>query len=189
MAVTDEVWSKLDPYAGQLTPRTIRRVRIAVATVVALAVAAAGLWWSGLVVPRVSWPTGNVGYGSSTAPGWMEHDLLIENNGLRPVDIVEVGRSGPGLRLTKVEGQLPARLMPGSRLELRLVYAVTDCAAVPAEAWPVPVRVKRASGTYTAYVDLPTESHPPNGYREFVGRDPDAVEWQRALADGSCASR
>jgi hypothetical protein len=76
-------------------------------------------------------------------------------------------------------------------MEAVLIYRVTDCAAVPAGVWPVPVTVKRFWGTATGYVLPPTSTSPnaPQGMREYRGRDPYAVEWQRAVADVSCNPR
>ena len=118
----------------------------------------------------------------------MEHEVPVVNRGRRPIDVLGVGRSGPGLQLDAVRGTLPSTLHPGESLTVTLVYRVTDCTAVPADPWPVPVRVKRPWGRYTAYLELPAGTSPdaPDGMRNFVGRDPYAVEWQRALADLAC---
>lgn len=187
--VSDGVWRQLDPYAGQLAGRTVRRLRLTAAAVVALAVAVGALWWSGLVLPRLAWPAGSGGYGWSTGPDVVRHDVMIRNEGWTPVEVLGLGRGGAGLRLVEVRGVFPTTLRPGQTMEAAVVYRVTDCAAVTADPWPVPVRVRRPWGIYTAYVSLPTQTSPaaPEGLRSYTGRDPYAVEWQRALADASCA--
>ena len=105
--------------------------------------------------------------------------------------MVAIGRSGPGFELRTVRAALPTTLRPGDDMDVVLVYRVTDCGAVPADAWPVPVTVRRAWGTATGYVQPPTGTSPsaPDGMREYQGRDPYAVEWQRLVADYSCNPR
>jgi hypothetical protein len=185
--VADEVWARLDPMAGQLVPRAVRRLRLAATIAAALAVVLAALWWSGLVVPRVSIVKSS-GFAYSVEPTVVTHQVPIVNLGRRPVDVLGVGRSGPGMRLDAVRGAVPTTLHPGESLTVTLVYRVTDCAAVPADPWPVPVQVKWPWGRYTAYLALPTHTSPdaPDDMRSFTGRDPYAVEWQRALADLAC---
>ncbi|HEU4423698.1 MAG TPA: hypothetical protein VFR67_14300 [Pilimelia sp.] len=186
--VADEVWQQLDPYAGQLAERTVRRLRFAIAVAAALTLAVVAVWWSGVIVPRVSWPPKAAGWSWSTGPDTVEHDVLVLNRGRRPIEVAGIGRSGTGLPLVAVHGALPATLRPGQTMEVRLVYRVTDCAAVTDEPWPVPVRIQRPWGIYTAYVAVPTHTSPDApAVRSFTDRDPYAVEWQRALADRHCA--
>jgi len=70
-------------------------------------------------------------------------------------------------------------------MEAVLVYQVTDCAAVPADEWPVPVTVRRTWGTATGHVQPPSQV-PHVGQRVYPGRDPFAVQWQRDVADMVC---
>jgi hypothetical protein len=188
--LSDEVWHRLDPYAGQLRPRTVVRLRSAAAFGVVMAIVAGLLWWSGALLPRVGWPHG-AAWGSGVHPGSIEQVVVIANQGLFPVEVVGIGRSGAGLRLARVFVHFPITLEPGQRLNVVLVFEVTDCAAVTAEPWPVPVRVKRFWGTQTRYVPVPTSTSldAPEGFRSYTGRDPYAVEWQRGLADESCRIR
>lgn len=185
--VSDEVWAELDHDAGRLPRR--RERQLAVAPVILLLVLSAGVvvWRSGAVVPRVAWA--NLGYSASSdlERRIVTHSVAIANRGWPSVHITGVGRSGPGLELVEVRGSLPTTLSRGESTEVILVYRVTDCAAVPRGPWPVPVRVRRAWGTQTVYVSVPTESSPdaPDSYT-FIGRDPYGVEWQRLLADRAC---
>jgi hypothetical protein len=184
--VSDLVWQQLDPLAGALPRRTVRRLRWGVLAAVLLAIVLGLVWRSGIVVPRVAWSE-LASYAYETHPGLVKHEVVLTNRGWTTVTVTGAGRSGPGLELTGVSGPLPATLRPGGELRLFLTYRVTDCAAVSADPWPVPVQVSTWWGTYTAYVDLPTGTarNAPEA-RSYSGRDPYAVEWQRNLADLSC---
>jgi len=177
--LTDEVWRQLDPYAGRLSRRTVRRIRWAAAAIVLLAAIGELAWYAGVLVPRVSW---------SDAPGYefgwspAHHSVVVHNDGLLPIRVLGVGRSGPGLRLDRVDGTLPSTVDPGSQLSVMLTYAVTDCAAVPTQPWPVPVVVERPWGVQTVYVTLPDERAMD---AEGMSRGP-RLEWQRWLADAAC---
>jgi hypothetical protein len=70
-------------------------------------------------------------------------------------------------------------------MEAVLVYQVTDCAAVPADEWPVPVTVRRTWGTATGHVQPPSQPIQV-GQRAYPGRDPFTVQWQRGVADMVC---
>ena len=102
--------------------------------------------------------------------------------------VLGIGRDGPGLVLESVDGALPLTLGHNEGVGVMLHYRVTDCAAVPTGSWPVPVRVERPWGTYTVYIDMPTQpagdiiDNPaiiPDGDRQ-------AVPWQRNLAAQAC---
>ena len=188
--VSDEVWRQLDPDAGRLSRRTVLRLRWSLAGAVALALLVGAVWQSGLTVPRLAW-TPDSGYGWSTQDRTIEFEVRIANRGWTPVDIIGIGRSGPGFELRAIRAELPTTLRPGEDLDAVLLYQVTDCAAVPADEWPVPVTVRRTWGTATGYVQPPTQPSmsAPTGTREYQGRDPYAVEWQRAVADMVCYPR
>jgi hypothetical protein len=190
--LSDEVWGQLDPDAGRLPRRTVLRLRWSLAGAVALAVLAGLVWQSGLTVPRLSWtPNGAYGFSASTVDRTIEFEVRIANRGWSTVEVLGLGRSGPGFELRSVRAQLPTTLRPGEDMDAVLSYQVTDCAAVPAGVWPVPVTVRRTWGTATGHVQPPTQvsQNAPTGQREYQGRDPFAVEWQRAVADMVCYPR
>lgn len=201
--LTDEVWAQLDPSVGRLSRRAVVRLWTAGAVVAAVLAAAGLVWWSGAVVARLDWPRQLGGYAYSAARGGpVSHEVTIVNHGRFAVEIVGIGRDGPGLRLLAVSRafadaaaggtpalELPSTLDAGAVLTFTVVYAVTDCAAVTGQAWPLPIRVRRPWGAQTVYVSLPTQVSmaAPQGSRTFSGPDPFAVQWQRNLADRACA--
>ncbi len=196
--VDDAVWQQLGPYAGQLAPRTVRRVRLGAAVAVVLLALGTLVWHVGLVVPRVGW-SGTRGWAYSVPPGGpIAYQVTIVNNGWRPIRVVGAGRSDNGLELTMVAATfpgeaatvepaaLPVTLRPGELWTFTLVYRIVDCAAVRADPWPVPIRIARPWGVHTAYVDLPTgPSGSPLEPYHYPG-DPDTVQWQRHLAGVAC---
>ncbi|WP_424528213.1 hypothetical protein ACOZ38_01525 [Sphaerisporangium viridialbum] len=121
--------------------------------------------------------------------------------------LLEAGRSGPGLQLVAAQmfrpGDLaestpednppttgfPKTIRPGKSFSLRLFYMVTDCRAVPAGLWPVPVRVRQWWGELA--VDLRPEPQTaddhPSYYTTHNGRGAYSVEWQKYMADHVCA--
>jgi hypothetical protein len=188
--VSDEVWRQLDPDAGRLARQTVLRLRWSMAGVLVLALLVGLAWRSGVVVPRLTWANTGYSWGGIGA-GVVEYELPVTNRSWTSAEVVAIGRSGPGLELQTARAELPAMLAPGQGMDVMLVYRVTDCAAVPADAWPVPFTVRRTWGTVTAYVQPPTGISPdaPSGVREYQGRDPYAVEWQRLMADLACRPR
>lgn len=187
--VRDPVWTQLDPLAGRLSRRSIGRLRLSAVLVLLLVLGGVAVWMSGLIMPRLGWP-GSTGWGASASPSEITVELQVANRGWTAADIVGAGRSGPGLRLTAVTGAFPATLAPGHAMTIRLVYRVTDCAAVTASSWPVPVRVRRPWGTVTVYIQVPELDRPgiSSGAHSYTGPDPYAVQWQRGLADESCSA-
>jgi hypothetical protein len=184
--VSDEVWAELDPRAGRLSREATRRLVIGVLVVLAL-VASGGLaWQSGLILPRVVWPE-TAGWGASSGPGTISHQLVMENQGWTPVTLTGAGRDGPGLTLDRVFTVFPVTLKPGQQITIDLTYRITDCAAITRDPWPVPVRIDRWWGEQTAYLDLPTmtSDDAPDDF-SYSGENPYAVEWQYALADLAC---
>ena len=184
--LSDEVWRQLDPDSGRLPRRTVLRLRWSLAGAVALAVLAGLVWQSGLTVPRLSWtPNGGYGWDASTQDRMITFEVLISNQGWSTVEVLDLGRSGPGFALRSVRAQLPTTLRPGEDMVASLVYQVTDCAAVPADEWPVPVTVRRTWGTATGHVQPPSQPIQV-GQRAYPGRDPFTVQWQRGVADMVC---
>lgn len=176
--ISDGVWRRLDPYPGALAPGTVRRLRVAVAVAVLAAVALGAAWHTGVVVPRFTASANEI----RTSDTGFEIPVTITNrNAWAEVSIDSVGRSGPGLELTRVANPPPRSLAPGESVTVTLVFRVTDCAVVPVAPWPVPVRVARSWGIQTVHVDLPTwPSDDPSD------TDPEPVQWQRYFADRAC---
>jgi hypothetical protein len=175
----DEVWAQLDPSAGHLAPETKRRVRIGALVTFGALVAVLMLWRSGAVVPAVGL---NGGGGAMSGPGVLSVSFDVQNRGLASVRVVGVGRSGPGLRLTHVDGQLPVELHSGDAAGYTLYYDVTDCAATPSGHWGVPVRIDRPWGVVTTWVR-------PDPMVPMGASSPTAAtseEWQAALATMTC---
>jgi len=183
--LTDVVWRQLDPHAGRLSRRTARRVRLAIAVALVAVVLGEFCWYAGLIAPRLSW-TDSLG----SEYGWdpVHHSVSVHNDGLLSVRVLGVGRSGPGFTLSSVTGTFPTTVDPGGDLKFTLTYLVTDCAAVPAGAWPVPIRVERPWGVQTVHIGLPSkqDDEAPDGFVTEEVRSRHAVEWQRWLADLAC---
>jgi hypothetical protein len=185
----DDVWAQLDPDAGRLPRRTRRRIRVAAIAAAAFLVIIGLGWQWGAVVPRV----GGSGHGAMSGPGVMAVTVDVRNTGWTGMRVVGVGRSGPGLRLTRVDGTVPADLGDASSASYTLYYDVTNCAALPTGPWPVPVRIQRPWGVWTGWIGVEpmvpmgdSPNPPPPGMRSFTGRDPYAKEWQVALANMTC---
>jgi hypothetical protein len=181
--LTDEVWRQLDPRAGRLCPRTARRVRLAIAVLLVAVVAAELAWYAGLVVPRVS-STDESGYEYGWDP--VHHSVAIRNDGLLPIQVLGVGRSGPGIRLDRVDGAVPSTVDPGGYVRVTLTFTIHDCAAVPAQRWPVPVEIERPWGAQTVYIDLPAKDDREGPEWSTGTRMQRGIEWQRWLADMAC---
>jgi hypothetical protein len=183
--LSDETWQRLDRRAGRLSRRDLRW--FVLGSVVFAAVMATVL--AGLVIPRLS-ATGTAGYGYEHDTPSMHYEFEIRNSGWAAVEVVGVGRDGPGLDLVSSSGA-GTRIGGGEHASLGLRYDVTDCAAVPAEPWPVPVRIARPWGTYTAWIEVEPQSPedfdlPPARASTDRPSWEGTVEWQRNLADAVC---
>jgi hypothetical protein len=195
--LTDETWQQLDPHAGKLSGRDHRVFLLALVVAVLLLVAGGYVVRSGLVVPQVAHGSGS-GYGYDEDTWVMYYAFELVNDGGFPVEVLSVGRDGPGLaraEMPPVERTVPGgRLGPGETMWVGVAYEVTDCAAVPAGHWPVPVRIARPWGTYTAWVELPSLDRASFGLPPAAGAAPHArqlaqTRWQRLLADAVCHYR
>jgi hypothetical protein len=157
--VSDEVWARLDPYAGQLSRRTAVLGQIAIVAAVLLVVAAALIWRAGIVVPRLVWPEGITEWEEDPAGARVR--ITVANSGWAAVTVLDIGRSGPGLELLDVEGPdrapspFPVTLRPGEEVTAVLVYRITDCDATLVGDWPVTAQVDRPWGTVTVEVPVP----------------------------------
>lgn len=198
--VSDEAWRRLDPYAGRLSHRDMARAAAAAAAVVLLLVGGYAVAVSGALVPRLA-HDGSGGYGfDPDEPALIHYEFEVVNEGRFLLDIVGVGRAGPGLEPVAYPSALAGaptdavsagRLEPGGKLLLGVAYRVTDCDAVPDGPWPVPVRVARPWGAQTVWIGLPTQSGrdfdlPPDRIQEGSQSWDEQVEWQRNLADAAC---
>ncbi|GAB2928729.1 hypothetical protein GCM10027280_15240 [Micromonospora polyrhachis] len=155
--------------------------------IIVLILATGAAWWAGAITPRFG-PGAGSEYGANH--GTIFYGISLRNTSRLPVTIIDAGRSGTGLELTAVEGDFPITLQRDEEAWIKLYYQVTDCPAVTADAWPVPVTVERPWGTKTVYITLPTQrqsqwqgsTFPP---LQVVRNGP--VEWQRSQTDVACA--
>ena len=171
--LTDEVWARLDPHAGRLSWRQTRRLWQAVFACVVLLGAGLLGWRAGLIAPRFEPPDAqNWSAEFDAQAGEFTMHLPLMNQGALTETVLAVGRPGPGLTLLPPADSFPLTLAHNTGQDVSLRYRVTDCAAVPAGEWPIPVRVSRPWGSVT--VDLRGPS--------IGGNTP----WQRKLADGAC---
>lgn len=152
-------------------------------------------------MPRVT-EGSSFGYGYAGRSLTFYYEFEITNRGLIPVEVVGVGRPGPGLEPVPYPPEFAGEpyeavnefgsLAPGEEMRVAVAYEVTDCDAVPDESWPVPVEIARPWGVYTVWIELPLQSHsdfnlPPDRTHATgaVSWQHD-VEWQRSLADAAC---
>lgn len=197
--LSDETRRQLDPYVGRLSRRDLARAVVAGVAVVVLLVAGYVTVSSGLLVAHLGHGHES-GYGDGRDIGVIHYDFQVVNEGRFPIEIVDVGRPGPGLEQVPFPSQIgghpmevvsTARLGPGEEVSIGVAYRVTDCDAVPDDPWPVPVRVDRWWGTQNVWIELPTQSRedfqlpPDRTHNGAVSWDRD-VEWQRNLADAHC---
>lgn len=184
--LSDEVWRQLDRNKGRLSRRGTMRAWLAILAAGAVFAAGLAVWRSGVIAPRLEWPR-NAGIGFEAGQRHIRYQLTIVNQGWTTETITGYGRSGPGLHLLAVHAPPDVRLALGDTVDIAIEYEVTDCAAVPADPWPVPVRVHRVWGEVTAWVQPPTQpsEDAPSSY-SYSGRSPYEVEWQRGTADLAC---
>jgi len=171
--LTDEVWARLDPHAGRLSWRQARRMWQAVFACVVLLGAALYGWRAGLIEPRFEPPSAqNWSAQFDAQAGEFTLHLPLMNQGALTETVLGVGRSGPGLTLLPPVDIFPLTLAHDTGEEVPLRYRVTDCAAVPAGDWPIPVLVSRPWGSVMVELRGPS----------IGGNTP----WQRKLADEAC---
>lgn len=194
--LSEATWRQLDPNAGRLSRRDLVRAAVAGAVVVVLLVAGYAMASSGLLVAHLGHGQAS-GYGDGRDTGVIHYYVQVVNEGRFPIEIVDFGRSGPGLEQVPhppdpLDIVSAARLEPGEEVLLGIAYRVTDCDAVPDEPWPVPVRIDRWWGTQTVWIEpeLPrsrrTFQLPPDSVDNGAARWDEDVEWQRVLADAHC---
>jgi hypothetical protein len=180
----DEVWAGLDRDAGRMTRRTFATLTAGAAIVGALAACGLIGWRSGVLWPNIVRPQTHAGWSTDTDTRTFDITFPVRNDGLVPVDIASVGRSGAGLALTG-SSITQTHLSAGDTAEVTLSYQVTDCDTVQTGSWPVPLQVSRGR---TAYVQAPEMTRPdaPSSYSYSNGRDPYTIEWQVKLAAVAC---
>jgi hypothetical protein len=179
--VSDTVWAGLDRDAGRLGRRATARLWLAIAIAVVLLTAGLLVDRSGLIAPRLAQDDRAGGLLAEVTARAFHVRFTVRNDGQVPVRLVGFGRDGAGLTLTRTAvlgATLPVTLHRGEQVQFDLWYAVTDCAAVPTGAWPLPVRVARFFGTQTVSVPLADEPSP--------GGAPATAPWQQAWAEQAC---
>ncbi|MBB5874350.1 hypothetical protein F4553_007784 [Allocatelliglobosispora scoriae] len=184
--VSDSVWQSLDHHAGRLPRRTSRRLAAAGAAALVLCLLAVAGWTTGVVWPRLVL-VGGQGSSADSAAHTFELSLEVANEGIQSVIVADIGRSGPGLLLTRTTPAVPFVLVPGERIEMTVAYQVTGCDDVPTLDWPVPVWVDRFIGAQRVWVHPlgTTSAAAPTSYT-YSGADPYLVPWQVVLAAQAC---
>jgi hypothetical protein len=148
--VTDEVWASLDPMAGRLSRRTVRRFLAASAVTLGFGIVAGLLLWQGLLSPRISAQIG--GGGTRIGSSQVTVQLELINHGPRPVQIASLAASS-GLELTSATG-LPHRLGAHSSRDVTVRVRIVDCSAVRSGSGSLDLRIDRFWGHTTKRIDL-----------------------------------
>ena len=184
--VSDEVWTQLDPNVGRLPRRTTWRLAIGAALALLVLAAASAVWRSGLVTNRLVWDD-MASHSASATHTFIEHSVEIRNTGWVPITILGAAESGPGLRLDRIDGSFPMTVEPDATVSFVVRFTVTDCAAIPTGAWPMPVRVDRWWGEQTVLIDIPPmPDQDAPAFQTYIGEDPNAIPWQRQLTKVAC---
>lgn len=172
--VSDEVWRRLDPRAGALGRRTVLLNWVAIATAALIVIAGTLVWRSGVIVPRLVWPSDSRAWALDVS-GLARIDVAVANAGWAPVTVLDVGRSAPGFELLRVDGgsrerpaanPFPVTLQPGEGVGVVLVYQVSDCDSPPRGEWPVTAQVQRPWGVVT--VEVRNDRGPMEPWQEQV---------------------
>lgn len=170
---SEDVWQALDWNAGRMSRRTFATLIAGALIVGVLGLAGLIGWRSGILWPNISRDPSHAGWEIHTDTQSFELSFPVRNDGLVPVDISSLGRSGHGLTLLTAQ-IAQSHLAAGNSTEITLVYKVDDCDAVEAGPWPVPLHVSRGR---TAYVSAPDINAPV---------DPGNLPWQVKLAGMAC---
>src|SRR5262245_32267375 len=125
----DATWQRLDPHAGRLSRRTAAKTWLLIAVCLVAAGAAVTVYRSGLIVPRVVAQRSG-GWGADSGAKRFRTHVVLRNDGVAAVEVLGVGRGGPGLEYHPVDYHFPLRLRPSAEMDFVLEYQVTDCAAV-----------------------------------------------------------
>ena len=191
--VSDDVWSELGP----VRPPTRRLAAIVAALVLVAAALLLGAR-SGAVVPRLSVELSGVTVHNLGGQEFML-ELTVKNEGWSTVRIESVAESLPGLSLDRVlvapqnecedmscadlthVPSLPFStfsLGPNQRRNVRVEYAMTDCAKMPRGQRRLPVKADALVAWTTRHV-IPPQKKP--------GRDLTTYEWQHLFALQTCS--
>ena len=148
--VSDDVWRQLDPRAGALAQRQLRRIVAASAAAAVILVAGFAIDRSGFVRARIAYDdkAGLAGF-TTVKPPLFGQEIPVKNTGWTTIRVTGIGQDGPGLRLVRpgdtagmkqlseLRGTpLPFDLHPGQTVILAIGYWVTDCDAVSVGAVP-----------------------------------------------------
>ncbi|WP_433419539.1 hypothetical protein ACQP1V_05700 [Microtetraspora malaysiensis] len=169
-------------------PKLRVRWTILLVIVALVSAAAAASWYSGMVRARLQTVMleGRSGSGDSDTRV-MTIRFGIRNEAWTPVTIVGAGRSSSFMRLLRVEGtHTPITLGPGDTTDFEFVYKVTDCSAVSAQKWPIPVRVERPWGMQTVYVEPPRQRANISDDFAYVDENSTWALWHVARASYVC---
>ncbi|MDP4505603.1 hypothetical protein [Nonomuraea turcica] len=161
------------------------------AAALALALIAVPLAWAaGFPVARLLADTVESGGGwSDAAKRTVSMRFAIRNDGWTSVQVTQVGHSSSFMRLIEADGpRFPLELEAGERVQVELVYQVTDCDNITSEDWPIPVRVERWWGAQTVEVDpSPQEPDVSEEFADTVDSEmPGLSKWHAARASYVC---
>jgi len=185
VTISDQVWDQLDPYAARLSAQDRHRAWAAVGGATAIAVAVAALWWSGLLVPRLSF-SGQVRAIAPRSEPTFTIVLVVKNDTPFTIHLRSAGRSGSGLQI--IDTETASQLTSGTAGKITLHYRVTNCSAVPSGSWPVPVRVERLWGQSTVWVAGSLQLSNPDSDGDD-DPDPWEIPWQQAMAQIACSGK
>jgi hypothetical protein len=152
--VSDDVWALLNPYAGRLTARSVRTVKLGAAAMVVVIIGVVVQGWLGILNPRLT--AGGSGTSSRIGSRALTIDFQLQNSD--PVSEHLAGlSSSANLRVAAVHG-LPQRLGAHANAQVEVRIVVTNCRAELATPGSLFVQVDRPWGHVSKRLDLPISS-------------------------------
>ncbi|MFI7699742.1 hypothetical protein [Nonomuraea sp. NPDC049480] len=180
---SDDVWQQ---FGVTSWPAQRARLRAVVFGCLSLTVIAAGLWWSGAIIPHIRWELDDFFLHADVDENGVLSAFVhidVENEGAASFTLTDISAEVPGLRFlpadTAKEERPAVTVAPGDLERLTRRVVITDCAAVPHE--PQPIRFTYETWTGTRSAEVTWDSWRLNGPEEDL-----PIAWQRALAGNVC---